>query len=75
MFGRSASAHGAGALSSSVEGYREYTLADGERADEGRSQLPSALPFCLHGVKLSPAGARRGAALRSLKEGAEGNDL
>lgn len=75
MFGRSASARGAGASGSSAEGYGEYTLADGEGAAEGRPRVPPALPFCLRGVQLSPAGARRGAALPSVKEGAEGNDL
>lgn len=75
VFSRSAFAHGTAASSSSVEGDREYTLADGERADEGRPQFHPPTPFCLCGVKISAAGARRGAALPRLKEGAKGNDL
>lgn len=53
MFGRSASARGAGASGSSAEGSGEYALADGEGAAEGRPRVPPALPSCLRGAQLS----------------------
>lgn len=71
MFSQPAPAHRAGASSSSLEGCSP--LAEGERAAEGRPQLPPALPGCLRGVKLCPAGAR-GVQL-SQAGGAEGTSL